>query len=87
MKITGDLKSTKLILLKGFLFLLVGALSVAGILVEYPTMRMAFLLAIAVWAFCRWYYFMFYVIEKYVDGNYRYAGVSSFLMYLIRKKT
>jgi len=86
MKITDDLKSAKLIYFKGFLFLIVGLLAAAGVLVENPTLRNAFLLGIAIWAFCRFYYFMFYVIEKYVDGNYKFAGIHSFVIYLIRAK-
>lgn len=82
----GDLKDARLIYLKGFLFLITGLLSAAGILVESPTMRTAFLLFIAIWSFCRLYYFLFYVIEKYVDGNYRFAGIYSFLMYVLHKR-
>ena len=32
----------------------------------------AFLLGIAIWSYCRVYYFMFYVIEKYIDGDYKF---------------
>jgi len=86
MKLTGDLKSAKLIYLKGFLFLVVGLLSALGILLESPTLRTAFLLLIALWSFCRLYYFLFYVIEKYVDSEYKFAGLYSFLVYLLRKR-
>jgi hypothetical protein len=86
MKITGDLKNPKLIYLKGFLFLVTGVLAAGGLLIESPTARTALLLGIAVWSFCRLYYFMFYVIEKYVDASYRFAGVGSFLLYLFKKK-
>ena len=44
------------------------------------------LLVIAIWSFCRFYYFAFYVIEHYVDPTYRFAGLSSFLKYLIGRK-
>ena len=40
------------------------------------------LLAVSVWCFCRFYYFAFYVIEHYVDSNYRFAGLWSFAGYL-----
>lgn len=86
MNILSDLKSARLMYLKGFLFLVAGALCVAGILVESPSARTAFLLAVAIWSFCRLYYFMFYVIEKYIDPGYRFAGIYSFLLYLLRKK-
>lgn len=86
MKLTGDLQSAKLIYLKGFLFLVTGLLSLAALLLDSPTLRTAFLLAVTIWSFCRLYYFMFYVIEKYVDPGYKFAGLYSFLLYLLRKR-
>ena len=86
MKLTSDLKSAKLIYLKGFLFLVTGLLSTAALLFDSPTLRTAFLLGIALWSFCRLYYFMFYVIEKYVDPAYKFAGLYSFLLYLLQKR-
>ena len=47
--------------------------------------KAALLLAICVWSFCRAYYFAFYVIEHYVDPQYKFAGLSSFVLYLLRK--
>lgn len=86
MKLGNDLKSAKLIYLKGFLFLITGTLAAVGILLESPTLQTAFLLAVAIWSFCRLYYFMFYVIEKYVDPGYKFAGVYSFLVYLFQMR-
>ena len=63
----GDLKSKKLIIVKGFLFLLCGGVAAVTLLAENWNWRNALLLAIAIWSFCRFYYFSFYVIEKYVD--------------------
>jgi hypothetical protein len=48
---------------------------------EAPTLRTAALLAIAVWSFCRFYYFAFYVIEHYVDPSFRFSGLGDFLRY------
>jgi hypothetical protein len=79
----ADLTSPTLIKLKGLLFLLLGMLAAGLILVEHPEWQVAFLLGVAIWSFCRFYYFAFYVIEKYVDGRYRFAGLSSFVRYLI----
>jgi len=42
------------------------------------------LLAVAVWGFCRSYYFAFYVIERYVDPGYRFSGLGSFVLYVVR---
>jgi hypothetical protein len=85
--VMGDLKNPKLIYLKGFLFLVAGTVSAAALLVEHPSLRTAFLLGVAIWSFCRLYYFLFYVIEKYVDGTYRFVGIGSFLRYLLRNWT
>ena len=71
---------------KGALFLLLGILAAALILVQRPTLQVGILLAIAVWAFCRFYYFAFYVIEHYVDPTYRFTGLLSFAQYLIRRR-
>jgi hypothetical protein len=43
-------------------------------------------LGVAIWSFCRFYYFAFYVIEKYVDSSYRFAGLTSFARYLIAQR-
>ena len=61
-------------------------MAAALLLIEQPTWRTALLLALAVWGFCRFYYFAFYVIEHYVDPSYRFSGLWSFVCYLIRKR-
>lgn len=40
---------------------------------------------VAVWSFCRAYYCAFYVIEKYVDPGYRFAGVWSAVRWVVRR--
>ena len=76
-----DLTDSRWIKLKGVLFLLVGILSSVLLLLDEPTIRAGLLLAIAIWCFCRFYYFAFYVIEHYVDPNYRFSGLWSFVGY------
>lgn len=82
----GDLKNPMVIWAKGALFLLLGLLSVAIILLRTRDLKVAALLAIAIWSFCRCYYFAFYVIEKYVDTEYRYSGISSLVRYSVGRK-
>jgi hypothetical protein len=82
----ADITNPKLIYAKGFLFLLTGLLASALLLLEYPTLKAALLLAVAVWCFARFYYFAFYVIEHYVDPGYRFAGLGSFVAYLLRRR-
>jgi len=52
----------------------------------HPEWRVALLLGVAIWSFSRFYYFAFYVIEKYVDSSYRFAGLPSFARYLIAER-
>lgn len=81
----GDITSPKLIVAKGFLFLLAGVLALTALLLEHPTLKVAFLAGLAVWCFARFYYFAFYVIQQYVDPGYRFAGLGSFALYLLRR--
>jgi hypothetical protein len=74
-------------MLKGALFLLLGTGACLVILLDSPSWRLAALLALAVWSFCRFYYFAFYVIEHYVDSSYRFSGLTSFVAYLWRRRS
>lgn len=82
----SDLTSPKLIKLKGILFLFMGILSSALLLMHAPSLKVAFLLVVAVWSFCRFYYFAFYVIQHYVDPGYKFAGLVDFARYMVRRK-
>jgi len=81
-----DLKNPIWIKIKGILFLLIGILASVLLIIESPRWRVAALLVIAIWCFCRFYYFAFYVIEHYVDPGYRFSGLWSFFGYLISKR-
>lgn len=80
------LRNSKLIWIKGGLFLLIGIGSAVLLLVESPTLKAGLLFALTVWAFCRAYYFAFYVVQHYVDPGYRFSGLISFVRYLARKR-
>jgi hypothetical protein len=82
----GDLRDPRAIYLKGFLFLLGGVLASILLILERPTGKVAVLLAASVWCFARFYYFAFYVIEHYVDPECKFAGLGSFVRYLLRKR-
>ena len=77
----GDLTNPKIIKLKGLLFLVAGILASVLLLIDSPNLRTVALLVIAIWSFCRFYYFAFYVIEHYVDPGFRFAGLGAFLRY------
>lgn len=81
-----DLRSPRLIYAKGILFLLAGLGASTLVLIESPTLMTACLLVIAVFCFCRFYYFAFYVVEHYVDGKYRFAGLWDFAMYVLGRR-
>lgn len=70
---------------KGILFLLLAMFSTAMLIAGHPNLRFILLFSIAVWSFCRFYYFAFYVITNYVDSTYKFSGLGSFTRYLLTK--
>lgn len=82
----GDIKSPTLLYCKGALFVLLGIVAVTAILLKYPDLYLAALLAIAIWSFCRAYYFAFYVIQHYIDPQFRFAGLLAFAQYLLSRR-
>ena len=82
-----DITSPKWLYVKAVLFLVAGLLASALLLAESPTLRTAVLLVIAVWSFCRLYYFAFYVVEHYIDPGYKFAGLLDFVRHVRRRTT
>lgn len=81
----GDIKQPWLLYAKGGLMLITGLIGAALLLLDHPEVRTAGLLAIAIWGFCRAYYFVFYVIEHYVDPSYKFSGLIAFVQYAMRR--
>ena len=81
-----DLANPFWIKLKGILFLFIGIVAVVLLFLDDPTLKTTVLLAVAVWSFCRFYYFAFYVIEKYVDPGYKFSGLISFARHLFERR-
>jgi len=77
-----DLQSHRWMWVKAALFVVIGVTASGLILIQLPDWRVALLLLLAIWAFCRAYYFAFYVIEKYIDPTFRFSGLFSALRYL-----
>ena len=82
----GDLRSRKLIVLKGVLFFLLALMASAYSLCEFPLWIRIIALMTGLWAFARFYYFLFYVLEKYVDQNLKYTGIYDLILSLLKKK-
>ena len=81
-----DLSSPFWIKLKGILFLLIGLVTAVLLFLDNPKWQTAILLAPAIWSFCRFYYFAFYVIEKYVDPAYKFSGLFDFAKYFFQRR-
>lgn len=81
-----DITNPTLLKTKGALFLALGLFS-SGILLCYaPDWKVALLLGLSIWAFCRFYYFAFYVLQHYADQSFRYSGLLDLIRYLLQKK-
>ncbi len=83
MRLFDDIKSPALLYLKGGLFLLLALMAaVHAVLAESICLEIVFL-GLCVWASCRFYYFLFYVLDHYLGGN---KNASIFAM-LLRAKS
>ncbi|MHC4946842.1 MAG: hypothetical protein ACYTG1_01075 [Planctomycetota bacterium] len=80
-----DITSRTLLVVKGLLFLLMLVLAAGSILLLVPDWRVAVLLGVVAWSAARFYYFLFYVLERYVDPRLRYAGVLALLRAGLRR--
>ncbi|MEP6663060.1 MAG: hypothetical protein ABJC04_05280 [Verrucomicrobiota bacterium] len=81
-----DLTEARWMKLKAILFLVIGGGAAALLLLDSPALKTGLLLALVIWAFCRAYYFAFYVIEHYVDKQFRFSGLGSFLRWWWRSR-
>ena len=81
-----ELQSRYWIILKGVLFLWLGFAAGVLLFLQQPTWKVALLLMVAIWAFCRFYYFVFYVAERWLDPGFQYHGMVSAFRHLIRRR-
>ena len=61
------------------------AVSILIIFLSSFNFKTIVLLLLAIWGFCRAYYFAFYVIQHYVDPNYKFSGLINFAKYSLKK--
>lgn len=81
-----DLQDPRWMYAKAGLFVAGGLMAGGIVWLEQPTLRTAVLLALMAWCFARAYYFAFYVIEKYIDPSFRFAGLWSAFRYLLQRR-
>lgn len=84
MNLFRDIRSRRWLIIKGILFLVLSISAGTLLLHENWSPRNAALLIITIWAACRFYYFLFYVLERYAGREQRYAGVWDALVYLLK---
>ena len=72
--------------LKAGLLLLILMCSAGLLVADAPTWRTAALVALVAWSSARFYYFLFYVIERYIDPSYRFSGVGSALRFWLGRR-
>jgi hypothetical protein len=84
MQLNRDIQSKRLLHIKGFLFLLLGLMAAGILLFESRNIRTLLLLLITIWSFCRFYYYLFYVLERYIGRDQKYAGILDALNYALR---
>ena len=81
-----DLKDPKWMYLKAVLFLGIGIISLVLIILETQSLKICLLVGLTIWSFARLYYFMFYVIEKYIDPVFKFSGIVSVIKFIVKKK-
>jgi len=81
-----DITSPFLLKLKGALFAFLGLLAGAVLLAPVFSWQALGLFVVSVWAFCRAYYFCFYVLHHYVDPSFRYAGLMDLVKGMMKRK-
>jgi len=84
MGLNRDITSKRGLHFKGLLFLILGCFAATMLICNAFSISNLALLLIVIWSFCRFYYFLFYVLENYAGRQRRYAGVVDALRYLIK---
>ena len=80
-----DIKKVWLTYTKGFFLFITGFISSLLLVLLNFNFKTIVLLFLAIWGFCRAYYFAFYVIQHYVDPNYKFSGLIDFAKYSLKK--
>lgn len=81
----GDLENWRWMVLKAVLFFGIALLCASALFCQWPSLECFAYQVLLVWSSCRLYYFFFYVIEKYIDPQFRFSSLAALAVYLIRK--
>ena len=84
-RLLKDINKVWLLYLKAFLLFLTGFISSILLVLLNFNFKTIVLLLLAIWGFCRAYYFAFDVIQHYVDPSYKFSGLIDFAKYSIKK--
>lgn len=79
----ADIKSPRWLYAKAGLLLFLGVFAGVLLIIEAGSWSAVAFYLISVWAFCRAYYFAFYVVQQYIDPRYRFAGLWDFTCYAL----
>ena len=82
----GDLKSSRLMYLKAILFVAIALICAGLLFLQNMSLQTGLLILLLVWASARAYYFMFYVIQTYIDDDFKYSGIIACLTYILGSK-
>ena len=81
----GDLTNPIALKIKGGLFAVIGLVASGLLIANQPNIKTVLLLSLAIWAWCRFYYFLFYVLEHYAGRKRPYAGMLDALKSVFNK--
>ena len=87
MHLFREIRSKRWLFAKGGLFLLLAMMAGGLLILRSPQWDILVLLVICVWASCRAYYFAFYVVEHYIDSEFRFSGLIDFFRYTVGGNT
>jgi len=82
----ADLKNPKWMYAKALMLLGIGVMTFFLLLLPQELWAKILLQTLMIWAFSRAYYFAFYVVEHYIDDDYRFSGLLNFFQYVLRQR-
>lgn len=81
-----DLTDPRWMLVKALGFVVIALFGLVLIFLETASLKVVGLAGLACWATARAYYFCFYVIEKYIDPEFHFAGITSAVRFLLSRR-